>query len=312
MLPVTMTSNCFGLRTSCMAQLSTYMCDQLDVAGTSAPPRSRRRARAGWSRARSPCRPSRACFARLRAASKPTCAMRRDLRSRCRASCRSLRARRRFCADALRLAEVDVAGELAHDQDVEPGHDLGLQRRGAGELRDRPAPGAGWRTGRAPCAGRGSPARAAWRAAALSYFGPPTAPNSIASAALRERRASPRAADRRARRRPAPPTGASSSSICSRRAPARRSTLQRLRDDLGADAVAGQDGDLHASRNTRGTASCAASSNALISSAWRSVRPISSRPFSRQCLRNGSMSKRMRLRAVGGRDRLLLADRRPA
>ena len=25
-LPVTMTSNCFGLRTSCIAQLSTYMC----------------------------------------------------------------------------------------------------------------------------------------------------------------------------------------------------------------------------------------------------------------------------------------------
>ncbi len=26
-LPVTMTSNCFGLRTSCIAQLSTYMCE---------------------------------------------------------------------------------------------------------------------------------------------------------------------------------------------------------------------------------------------------------------------------------------------
>ena len=26
MLPVTITSNCFGLRTSCIAQLSTYMC----------------------------------------------------------------------------------------------------------------------------------------------------------------------------------------------------------------------------------------------------------------------------------------------
>ncbi|MNT50838.1 hypothetical protein D3C72_1877750 [compost metagenome] len=27
MLPVTITSNCFGLRTSCIAALSTYMCD---------------------------------------------------------------------------------------------------------------------------------------------------------------------------------------------------------------------------------------------------------------------------------------------
>jgi hypothetical protein len=37
--------------------------------------------------------------------------------------------------DAARLAEVDVAGQLAHDQDVQPGHDLRLQGRGIGQFR---------------------------------------------------------------------------------------------------------------------------------------------------------------------------------
>ena len=36
--------------------------------------------------------------------------------------------------DAARLAEVDVAGQLAHDQDVEPGDHFGLERGGLGEL----------------------------------------------------------------------------------------------------------------------------------------------------------------------------------
>src|SRR5205807_2239913 len=37
--------------------------------------------------------------------------------------------------DAARLAEIDVAGELAHDQQVEAGDDVGLDGRGPGELR---------------------------------------------------------------------------------------------------------------------------------------------------------------------------------
>ena len=36
---------------------------------------------------------------------------------------------------SLRLAEVDVSGELAHDEDVEPGDHLRLERRRRGELR---------------------------------------------------------------------------------------------------------------------------------------------------------------------------------
>src|SRR5689334_21685939 len=38
-------------------------------------------------------------------------------------------------ADAARLTEVDVAGQLAQDQDVETRHHLGPQRRSVGELR---------------------------------------------------------------------------------------------------------------------------------------------------------------------------------
>ena len=34
-----------------------------------------------------------------------------------------------------RLAEVNIAGEFAHDQEIESGHDLGLERRGRGKLR---------------------------------------------------------------------------------------------------------------------------------------------------------------------------------
>ena len=37
-------------------------------------------------------------------------------------------------ADAARPAEVDVAGQLAHDQDIEPGHHLGSERGGIREL----------------------------------------------------------------------------------------------------------------------------------------------------------------------------------
>jgi hypothetical protein len=40
-----------------------------------------------------------------------------------------------FLAHAARLAEVDVAGQLADDQDVQAGNDLRLQCRGIGQFR---------------------------------------------------------------------------------------------------------------------------------------------------------------------------------
>ena len=189
-----------------------------------------------------------------------------------------------------RLAEIDVAGQLAHDQDVEARDHLGLQRGRVGQLRVDLRRAQVGEQARAPCAGRGSPAPGAWRAAALSYCGSPTAPNRMASASARERerRLGQRVAraPRSPRRRPAPPRARAS-------APARAEHLERLGNDLLADAVARQHRDFHGgpTGTARETARCRRASNARILSAWRSVRPISSRPFSRQCLRNGSTSK---------------------
>ena len=82
MLPVTMTSNCFGLRTSCMAALSTYMWVELDVADT------RRATSVTTSRQNCVVSSTLALSTehslrwRLRAASKPTAAMRRISLSR--------------------------------------------------------------------------------------------------------------------------------------------------------------------------------------------------------------------------------------
>ena len=63
--------------------------------------------------------------------------------------------------DLLRLAEIDAAGQLAHDQDVEPLDDLALQRRSVGERRiaDRRAQIGEQR--QAPCAAAAAPLRAA-------------------------------------------------------------------------------------------------------------------------------------------------------
>ena len=124
--------------------------------------------------------------------------------------------------------------------------------------------------------------------------------------------ASLRAADgrapRRRRRRPA-------RSPISKLQVERVEHLDRLGDDLGADAVAGQDCDLHGVRGcvagqrsrwpARAGVARRSASNARILSAWRSVRPMSSKPLSRQCLRNGSTSK-AKLAAVGLDDHLPL------
>ena len=153
--------------------------------------------------------------------------------------------RRRARAAAARLAEVDVAGELADDQDVEARR----RARASGSTRaascsDSRSPGGSWRTGPGACAGRGSPARGAARARACrtsSRRRRRTAPRRPPCASF-ERRFGQRmavrlvggAADQRRLR--------SRTAGRARAAPARAS-----RDDLGADAVAGQDCDLHES-----------------------------------------------------------------
>ena len=85
--------------------------------------------------------------------------------------------------DLLRLAEIDAAGQLAHDQDVEALDQLAASARRRRRAPDSRSPGADWRTARGPCAGAAGRPRGAPRRARSSHFGPPTAPNSTASAA---------------------------------------------------------------------------------------------------------------------------------
>ena len=60
---------------------------------------------------------------------------------------------------------------------------LALERARVVQRRAPAAPAAGWRTGRAPCAGRAGPARgAAWPGRSCPTSGPPTAASSTASA----------------------------------------------------------------------------------------------------------------------------------
>ena len=121
--------------------------------------------------------------AALRARSRsPTRAMRSISRLRVEHRVEAFGLAARVRAPAARLAEVDVAGQLADDQEVEPGDDLGLERRRRRELRDRGAPGAGSRRGRAPCGCRAMPCSGRSARGSVSYFGPPTAPSSTASA----------------------------------------------------------------------------------------------------------------------------------
>ena len=198
-------------------------------------------------------------------------------------------------------AEVDVAGQLAQDQDVEAGDDLRLQRRRAGEFGvDRRRAQVGEEA--ELLAQPQERLLRALRARQLVVLRTADRAEEDRVGALARAPASPPAADRRRRRRRLPPTGASASSSASPSRASARRTRDRLRDDLGTDAVAGEDRDLQL--NSHGCSARRRSSNARIFSAWRSVRPISSRPFRRQCLRNGVDLEAERARSVGVGDGL--------
>ena len=121
-----------------------------------------------------------------------------------------------------------------------PCDQLGLQGRGVGQSLEARWPGAGWRTGPAPCAGPAGRARASARTAGASHFGPPTAPNSTASVAL-ACASVPRPAARRARRRPPPPTRSSSTSNAEPAPAEPADHAADLGHDLRTDPVAGQE-----------------------------------------------------------------------
>ena len=208
-------------------------------------------------------------------------------------------------AAAARLAEIDVAGQLADDHEVEPGDDFGLQRRRRGELRIQ----------QRGAQVREQPERLADAEDAL--LGPQRARQRVVLRAadgaqqhrvgrLRERERGVGGSGcppRRSRRRRSAPRSVSIGrpsraqrveharasrddlrARCRRPAESRSSSLTSARASPRSHARP---------RGRRFTATAARqcfASNARISSACCSVRPMSSRPFSRQCLRNGSTS----------------------
>ena len=177
-----------------------------------------------------------------------------------------------------------------------PRDDLGLQRRGVARapgsiiagrrLANRPS---SLRRPRIACSGRSARSQrvvlpVADRAEQHRIGAPGELQRRLAAADGRARRSR--------RRRPAPPRSRSGQVERAQHAHASA-------HDLGADAVAGEDRDLHeclprsmpacggaAQIVWRAIASSARASNARILSAWRSVRPMSSKPSSRQYLRN--------------------------
>ena len=183
---------------------------------------------------------------------------------------------RRFAA-AARLAEVDVAGQLADDQDVQPATSSGLRLERMRQLlvADRRAE-VGEQAEVLAQAEDGLLGRSA--RSSLSYFQSPTAPNSTASAVLARFSVAPAAGGRRLVGRAAHRRRFHRSRTSGR---GRHCSTLGLRDDLGADAVARQDGDLQAgwsSLGSQGIARCGRSqgffssrsaSKARILSAWR-------------------------------------------
>ena len=116
-----------------------------------------------------PARRRRGRRARSRSSCRPRCRRRAACRragSRCRAARRN---RRRRCSSRTIMRS-------------RPATTSRLERAGVDQRHRTPSPGAGWRTGPAPCAGAGGRARASDRSGRSSHFGPPTAPNSTASA----------------------------------------------------------------------------------------------------------------------------------
>ena len=124
-LPVTITSNCFGARTSCIAALSTYMCELnfrvlLADLGDHFAPQDRGIEHVGLVDAAQ-------LFVALHRRTET------DVRNALHLALRVVHGVEAFVlarcigAATAQLAEVDVTRQFADDHDVEAGHDFGLQ-----------------------------------------------------------------------------------------------------------------------------------------------------------------------------------------
>ena len=133
MLPVSITSNCLGARTNCMAALSTYMCvsSMSGYSFATSLTTSRHRMLVSSTLALST---EHNRFARLRAMCETHMGDAADFRFAVFHGVVTLALAAAGLAPPARLAEVDVAGQFPQDHDVEPRHHVGLERRGIGKL----------------------------------------------------------------------------------------------------------------------------------------------------------------------------------
>ena len=163
---------------------------------------------------------------------------------------------------------------------------------------------------------RAAPAPAASRAAACRTAGRRRRPSAWRRRAARARACRAAADGRRRRsrrRRSAPSVGLDRRGLrrAARRAPRRASaTISGPMPSPGRIAIFMRAATAPQSHGLRRRGACA--SNARISSACCSVRPMSSKPFSRQCLRKASTSNGNTSAAVGRRDGLRARGRSSA
>ena len=201
MLGATMTSNCFGARISCIDAASTNRCVSstsgycLPTRGDGLAPQLHRLEHVGLvHRAELAAARSRGAEADVRDAL--------DLGLGVAHGVHAFAPARRADADAARLAVVDVAVQLAQDHEVEPLHQLGLERRGADQLGEQERrPEVGKQLQLAPQREQAEPRALVARAALVAGNADRAEQDRVGLARQLERRRR----QRHARRRPRPP-----------------------------------------------------------------------------------------------------------
>ena len=202
-----------------------------------------------------------------------------------------------FARHAAGLAEIDAAGQLANEQDIEAGDDLGLERRrvdqrGEGPRRAQVGEYAhAGAQGQQPCLGPHGirlpgPLRPADRAHQHRIGG-------LGGSKRCRRQRHPVDIDCRAAE-----ARLGHDDIESGGGVQLLDDTRRLTRHFGADAVAGEEeqgfGHRAAAPASHGRSAASRASNEAIAGAMDSVRPISSCPVSSAALRNGSTAKAKR------------------